>query len=480
VWLKKYEQAILACVGIVVSIILFWLALISPGVEGGMDSYNHYLIARNTWNHPHLFLDQWGKPLYNILASPFAQFGLHGIALFNIICLIWSSFLAYFIAKKIVPQFAFFAFIISIFSPVFLDITISGLTEPLCALWVTYSIYLLVVERYSRAALFAGFLPFARSEGFIILGIILLFLLIKREFRSSLYLAFGSIFFNSLGWLIEKEPFWIITKNPYINFAMTGRNVCGSGNLSHFLYAGHYTFGQVTCVLLLGAAALLAWHVYKKGIKPNLDLLLVFAVFASYFLAHVLLWWLGMMGSCGYIRVMAVVSPMVAILAAFTVTLMSRFILNSTLPFKQLINQLFISLLVINAIYVPYRYYAYKYPLTISAEQEQYVKAAAWYREQDFEERTKVVLYPYFSILADLDPYDKTQLLEFWESSFEFTKKGDILFWDSHFGPHECSTPLATLENNPKWKKIHSILPTQKIPTVNNAAFEIHIFEKIE
>jgi hypothetical protein len=368
----------------------------------------------------------------------------------------------------------------TLFSPVFLDNIISSLTEPLSALLVTLSLFLLVNKRYSLAALLAGFLPFARSEGFIILGVILVFLLLKKEFRSISYILIGSTFFNTLGWIIEGEPFWIITKNPYISFALSGVNVCGSGGFSHFLYAGHYTFGQVTCILLVVATLFLAWDILKDGIKQHLELLLVLAVFISYFLAHVLIWWLGMMGSCGYIRVMTVIAPMVAILVSFALQKLVHLRLIQQLKNLKLYTNLFLLFLVINTIYVPYRYYAYKYPLAISAEQEQYVKVADWYEKKGLKNRTKIVLYPYFSIIANIDPYDKNQLLEFWESSFQYSKKGDILFWDSHFGPNECNTPLARLEDDPQWKKIHSVIPRYKISTVNDVPFEIHVFEKIE
>ena len=228
------------------------------------------------------------------------------------------------------------------------------------------------------------------------------------------------------------------------------------------------------------ATLFLAWDILKDGIKQHLELLLMLAVFISYFLAHVLIWWLGKMGSCGYVRVMTVIAPMVAILVSFALQKLVHLRLIQQLKNLKLYTNLFLLFLVINTIYVPYRYYAYKYPLAISAEQEQYVKVADWYEKKGLKNRTKIILYPYFSIIANIDPYDKNQLLEFWESSFQYSKKGDILFWDSHFGPNECNTPLARLEDDPQWKKIHSVIPRYKISTVNDVPFEIHVFEKIE
>src|ERR1700722_11209994 len=75
------------------------LALSSGTYDSG-DGINHYLIARYSWHHHHLFIDDWGKPFFTIISSPFAQFGLKGISVFNILCGLASSYFAYKIADK--------------------------------------------------------------------------------------------------------------------------------------------------------------------------------------------------------------------------------------------------------------------------------------------------------------------------------------------------------------------------------------------
>lgn len=184
------------------------LASQSMGLSGGSDSYAHYLIAKNTWNHPSLFLDQWGKPLYNLIASPFAQFGINGVICLNILCLIVSGLLVYKITPKINLKFAFLGFLLTVFSPVFLDNTISSLTEPLCALLVILTIYLFVFKKYNLTAVLAGFLPYSRSEGFIVLGIVaIILIIIKKQYKLIPYLFIGSLFLNTLGWVIDGDPF---------------------------------------------------------------------------------------------------------------------------------------------------------------------------------------------------------------------------------------------------------------------------------
>ena len=187
------------------------------------------------------------------------------------------------------------------------------------------------------------------------------------------------------------------------------------------------------------------------------------------------------MGSCGYVRVMVVIAPLAGINYCFTLHLI--YLPNLLEHFKKagsLAAHMLAFLFILNSIYVPYRYYSYKYPLTISDEQQQYVKLYEWYKSQDFENRTKIYLYPYFSIIANINPYDQSEHLEFWYSSLQWTKKGDILIWDTHFGPNESGTPLDTMLNRGDWTLIKSVIPKEPIPTLNSDSFEIHVFEKMQ
>lgn len=446
-----------------------------------MDSYNHYLIARYSWDYPSLFLDQWGKPIYTLIASAFVQFGMAGALVLNIVCLVGCSILVYRILTILNIRYAWLGYILCLASPIFLDNTISSLTEPLCALLVILTIYLYIDQRFIASAVLAGFLPFARSEGFIILFVIVLFLVfINKKYALLIYSLVGSLVFNILGWVIEGEPLWIITSNPYINFELSGKNVCGSGGLSHYFYAGHYTFGLVCSALIAVGAAIFLWRLYSGKKTNEKSIALVVVCFILYFGSHVAIWWLGKMGSCGYVRVMVVIAPLASIIILYGIHHSISILESKIGKYKRIVIALILAVLAANAVYTPYRYYAYKYPLQVSAEQREYQKLAQWYQAQDLQDRRKIYLYPYFSILADINPYDSQQHLDFWASSLQFAKEGDILIWDGHFGPHESGTPLLTLERDSSWQKIHSILPQEPIRTLNDMIFEIHVFEKIK
>jgi hypothetical protein len=308
----------------------------------------------------------------------------------------------------------------------------------------------------------------------------IILIIIKKQYKLIPYLFIGSLFLNTLGWVIDGDPFWVITQNPYINFELSGINICGNGGLFHYMYAGHYTFGFFVCIIILLTICYFLGELILVNKSVNYNMLLIIMIFLTYFGAHVFIWWKGMMGSCGYVRVMTVIAPIVSIIVVYGMNKLNQLFFNMFPKFGKNISKIIILLLIINTIYTPYRYHDYRYPLAISKEQEQYHKLLSWYDNQDFENRTKIYLYPYFSIIAGIDPYNQKEHLDFWASSLQFSKKGDILIWDSHFGPNESGTPLADLESDKSWNKIHNIIPEKTFLTMNDKPFEIHVFEKVD
>lgn len=468
---KSYSNTIIiSTLSIAVSIAIWLLFRASNSLEGGMDSYNHYLIAKYSFKHPDLLLHYWGKPVYNAIAAPFTQLGIGGSVALNILCLTGSAFLSYKAAQNFGIKSALLAFVFCLFSPIFLDNTISSLTEPLNALLLSWCIYLISGKKWLGAAIIAGFLPYARSEGFIIAGIIGVYLLFFEKNRKAFFaLLLGSLVFNVLGWIIEGKALWIITENPYLKFELSGENVCGSGSLFNYIRWGHVTFGLLVCVLLL--IALIKASLHHRKNKVDVPNSLIPTLFLSYFGIHSVIWAMGMMGSCGYIRVMVVIAPLAAILAAMAFDSIAAKI---KLKWKNLL----LLLLVLNSIYAPIRYYRYKYPLQLSQEQKLYVELNNWLQQSEYKHRTLAYMYPYLSVIADIDPWDRKQHEELWMSSVPLYKKGDLLIWDGHFGPNEAAIPLDYLLSHQDYTLIKHFIPLHSFKTLNNYNFEIYVFEK--
>ncbi len=462
---------------------VFDLHLQSPGLEGGMDSYNHYIIARYAWQHPtELLLHQWGKPIYNILASPFANFGLSGVVFLNILSWIGSSWLIYFTAVRLKFRLAFAAFFFALASPIFFDNLISGLTEPLCALILSLSVYLFASERVNWAAVVAGFLPYARSEGFVIIAVFGFYLLfILKNYRGFLLLIAGSVVMNMIGWIVEGEALWIFTSNPYIKVQAEKINLCGNGPLLHYVSKLKYVMGKVPLIFFVSGVAIIA-HQYILDHRSKQTRILfypVLGVYALYFVVHSLIWYLGVMGSCGYERVLAVIAPLAGLIMAYSFDMIVGWIYglfssqNKTLVF-------WLAFLACNwLLYIPDKVYGHKYPIDISKEQHEFVKVAEWYKTKDYSDRMHYFLYPYLNILLDIDPKDTEHFIQLWSFDFQYAPVGSIVIWDGHFGPNESQLPLADLMEHPDFKLIQSFIPEEPFKTSNDYDFEIHVFERV-
>lgn len=484
---NRIELSVLGILSLVVFALLYYIAGLSPGVEGGMDSYNHYLIARFSWLHPsELLLDQWGKPIYNILASPFAQFGMMGVISFNILLLIGSAWLAYGIARKLNFNHAWVAFILCLASPIWFDNTITGLTEPLNAFLMLWVVYLFATDKVMWGAVLSGFLPFARSEGFVIMAVIGFYLLfIVRNYKAFALLLFGSVFMNMVGWIVEGEALWIYTKNPYIKYQIESsvkeENICGSGSLLHYVKSLTWVMGAPRLLLFVAGVGLVVLRYLRKPGDKAMRLLFFIAlgVYALYFGIHSWIWYKGIMGSCGYQRVLVVIEPLAALIMAFAAEMILNWLSALFVGWKQRIVTGGSLLLAALILYYPVKIFGHKYPIDISDEQKLFVEVADWYNEQEYEDRMKYFLYPYFNILADIDPKDHEHFIEMWSFDARYAPVGSIVIWDGHFGPNEGNVPLEMLEKHQDFIKIKSFYPEKPFKTLNDYDFEIHVFERV-
>ena len=484
--IHKIESIVLAVISIIVFCCFYYVAGLSPGVEGGMDSYNHYLISRFSWVHPkELLLDQWGKPLYNILASPFAQFGMMGVIVFNILLLIATAWMAYFVAKKMHFQFAWLAFVLCLASPIWFDNTITGLTEPLNAFLLMVVVYLFASDKIIPASIVAGFLPFARSEGYVIIAVIGFYLLfVLKHYKAFGLLLVGSVVMNFVGWAVEGNPLWIYDTNPYIKYQIEStikkENICGSGGLLHYVKALPYVMGKTRLLLFVTGLAFVMWRYMRRPSESvnRFAFYVLAGIYALYFVVHSLIWYKGAMGSCGYTRVLVVIEPLAAMIMAMMAEVVLQWLTKIITGRKQQIVWLSVLLITGYVVYEPIKIYGHKYPIDISDEQKLFVEAAEWYNQQDYDDRMKYFLYPYFNILTDIDPKDTDHFIELWSFDHRYAPVGSIVIWDGHFGPNEGNVPLKMLQEHPDFVEIKSFYPEKPFKTLNDYNFEIHVFER--
>jgi hypothetical protein len=173
--------------------------ILSEGFNGGADSITHYQISKFSWQHDYLLMDQWGKPVFTILFSPIAQLGFGAVVLANIGLIFLGAFWAYGIARDLQLKRPWLVALIALWLPVVAGNGISALTEMICSLFLIYYIRMALKERFILASIILGFMPFARSEGFVIVALVILFYAFTGRWRYMPWLLAGSVVFNTLG-----------------------------------------------------------------------------------------------------------------------------------------------------------------------------------------------------------------------------------------------------------------------------------------
>lgn len=449
----------------------------SPGFNGGADSITHYQIAKYSWDHPYLLMDQWGKPVFTILLSPFAQLGFLSVNLINIALLFWGAWLSFLIGKNLNLRRSEWLPFIVLFTPIIFGNAISGLTEPICAIFLILFLYFATKEKWLIGSIIVGFMPFARSEGFVILSVIIVFYLFSKRFRYIPYLLIGTILFNTIGFFMTGKVLWIFDNNPYIN---TGIKVYGSGSFLHFFQESLPIFGIPFILLCLQTIfqfskfkSIFQTHQWSR--PDQIWFWLITGTFWGYFMAHTVLWWQGMWASLGLIRVMMVITVPMALLALKGWEWVEDKWLSNQ---RNLSFSIFLCLILSGPFVIRtmgYQEIQIHPPLGV----EELVNAklhAALINKYDMKERKTFTAHPYLNLLLDIDPFDTAinDRLHNWKTA----QSGDLVVWDGHFGPNEEQVFQAELDGDSTFFVSLVIEPDEPFYTLNNLLYSIRVYEK--
>lgn len=455
--------------------ILFgYLVLFSTSAEGGADNYAHFRLARYAFKYPQIFLDHWGKPLFTILSSPFAQFGFKGIQFFNVVAGLLTALFTYLIVRKFEYKNSWLIIIFTCFTPIYFIVMQSGLTEILFSLVLVLSTYLFFEKKFIASAIVISFIIFSRTEGIVVIPFFISAYIIERKFKAIPFLLSGFIFFSILGFFILGDFWWFITQNPYTG----AKDIYGSGELTHFI-SNTKRINGIPLAILLGIGLISYIRDFFRKSKRTKqvanELILVLIVYVAYLAAHSVAWWKGVGGSLGLIRVTAAVMPLAAI-----VSLRGFNFLYDGLKFNQFVQLIFKGIVLILVIKVPYD--LYHLPVKEDKREEIITEASAWIKTNNLT-NNKIYYYdPYFIHQLGIDPFDQQLCAERIPDIVapgENMPEGSILQWDAHFGPNEGKLPLDSLLNNPKFKILHVFKPEEPFTVLNGFNYEVYIFQRI-
>jgi hypothetical protein len=432
--------------------LLVILSFAFDGTGGEGDSVHHFLYARYAFDYPELFFKHWAKPIWVMLMAPIAQFGFTAVKIAGAACTVGALYFGLLIARRIGLKPDVFAVVTAISMPFVIQLSLSGLTEPLFALWLMLGIWLYVQERDLAATAWISFLPLVRSEGLIIFCVIVIFLAIRRKWLAFLLLPLGHLIVGILGYPVHKNITWVIEQIPYTQ--MDGAAGYGIGKWSHFPMHMHEIIGVLNTWLLAagmlyGLYRLIMYWFGNKRFQMH-EMWLVYGMFTAYFLAHMIFWALGIFNSAGLLRVFIGVVPLMCLIIGRLLELCWN--LSDKLWLKLSWVLLFLGL----SIKSQPDLHQYKYSLQLHVTQavfKDYVEA-----HPECRNRTIFTEFVDAAYLMDMDFFNKN----LFRTTTRLTTGSNIpsdalIIWHNRWSITEAHMPLETLLKHQELVLIDSI-----------------------
>ena len=464
--------------GFLLSIVILLLRASGEGLLEKGDGVNHYLISKWAWAHPMLFLDLWGKPLFTLLASPFAQLGHVGVAGFNTIVAATTAWIGVRALRSAGGASQFVFPLLVLLAPEYLLMSMAGMTEPLFGLLTVITVVLLMTDRPIAAAVVASLTPFSRPEYVVFLPMIAAWLVYDRKWRALPYCLLGLGAYAAIVTIAHGDPFWFWNKDPYEQ----PNGVYGSGPLNFFVSTLETVYGRP--MLSLGVVALLIWPLlYWRDVEHRRHHRMMLAVAALPVVAviavHSLLWWKGWRGSAGLTRVLVTTIPLAALFALFVlgrggVLLLNRYRNGSFLAVLIVISTCSWAVFdLVEQVDVPVR-----------PDMNQVVLDAvsASVKESRQDDERVFSTHPYVAFRAGMDPYDTDQYHHLWglegDEVDQRFKIGDLLVWDSQLGSNESNIPLEQLLNDRRFAVLAVFYPSEGYRVLGGHLYEVFLFER--
>ncbi|MBI3500551.1 MAG: hypothetical protein HY063_02060 [Bacteroidetes bacterium] len=369
-----------------------------------------------------------------------------------------------------------------LFSSIYFPTMNSGLTEPFFGFVLMLAVYLTFEESFFLSAMLVSFLPYVRSEGYLILPFFFIVLIYRRKIFMFPFLAFGTIAFSIIGYFYYHDLFWIKNQNPY-----TGQNsdLYGHGELLHFVNNYDEIFGKpLTLVLLCGIVYFFYRLFFLKSQNTAREKnffaeesFLIYGSFVIVFVAHSVFWWKGIAGSLGLIRVMAGIIPVAALVGLRGL----NFIFS---PFKKSkVKLIAVCAFMAIVICVPFR--QYYFPYRIEGEQMVIKKAGEWIKNSKYKTQRIYYLHPFLGHVLSLDVFDTNRVVELWSLYPAIKKWGittvpekSLIVWDAHYGANEARIPLDTIMNDTNFSLLKVFKPKEEFTVLGGNKFAVYVFSR--
>lgn len=410
------------------------------GVGPEADSITHFLIAKYSFEYPHLFLDHWGKPVFTLMAAPFASFGFIGIKAFNLILTGLNTYLIVKLCQQLQLKFPVLAGLFYLLFPLTLSTSYSGLTEPLFATFLLLHLCFVINKKYVFAAILLSFMPFIRTEGLILLCIFGTVELFQKRYYNLFWLLTGHVVYAFLGAWHYASLWWVFEKIPYASMD----SPYGSGQWFHFFDKMTYVMGIPLMALFWLGLLAIVWQ-FKSLKKSSTTLLVASAYFGAFFIAHTIFWTFGIFNSMGLKRVFAAVTPLMAIVALYGFSRLNPFNKKRVKWALQCIVLVLILLFPFSSNPAANEFSA-SVQLTPKQESAKQLQLPSEYKRILFKD-------PYLYLQFEINPYDNDAHMLLYMESLNRLKIGDVIVWDDwHANWEKGNQMIKELQLDKKFK----------------------------
>ncbi|MBD2767054.1 DUF2029 domain-containing protein [Hymenobacter sp. BT664] len=457
------------------------VAFITTNTYDSGDSIKHYLFARYAFQYPMNYLDSWAKPLFTLVASVPAQAGFMGMKLFQCGVVAVSAWCAYVVARSLRLPVPELAILFAYATPDYFIIQFSGLTEPLFGLVLVSAVMLAVTNRPGWSAALISWLPFVRSEGFILLGLWVVYFAWRRQWRYLPLLVVGYVVFSAVGAIVMHEPGWVFGHNPYATISVYGHGAWG-----HFVFNLPGLLGWVLLLLaVVGGGRMVLDLLHPEHRQRPLfsaELLLIYGSICVFIAAHTIFWALGLFNSFGMTRVLTVTAPLFAIVALRGLTWLAQ--LGRT-PEAQRRIRIAAVVAVVAFLFLGTRQgFRWERDFTRPADQEVLENAAAWIRKT-YGQGTRPLAYEavYIAIATKnnfFDPTEHPPIAVSQDGRVESLPVGTLLVWDDWFAPTEGHVQLSKLRSDARFRELYQDAKPRNRRHPERDTTRVIVFERVQ
>lgn len=460
-------------------LVMIIMAVVFDGTADEGDSITHYLLAKSARQHPELFFDHWGKPVFTLIVNPIAQLPFTGMKIFNAILFSLGLFLTVAIAQKLELKYSFFIPVIALFTPHYVMNSLSGLTEPMFNLALLIVLWFFINKKDFTASAIASFLPFIRSEGLIILVLAAAYLIYSKKYRYIPLLVLGHVVYSLLGhFLIEKPFLWVFTEMTYGEL----RSNYGKGTWTEFFFKSPSVFGIPGLLLIVTGTIHHAWLIFKKrGWQSpyfGFKVFLIFGTAYGLFFFHVFAWGMGWFHSFGLTRVLNGVMGPFLLISIFGL----EFLISL---FRERWHRIIAAITACLIVFVPLLNkkfgFDYEKQFKLKAMQRVISQAADVIREfyPDYNDRVICYEASYLAVELNLDFYDREKRSIMGYNAYKNMPAGSLLVWDEWYAVTQGQTPLEVIQNDDSFKKIAEFKDYEPWDIWDEPHYAV-VFEKIK